>query len=161
MRSRDLVCEEPCPACGTDLALTDDGFRQRKAGRADIQPEVPEPEVQQAAASPMQYQSQQDDGEGDQDKLDEEHHYARDRVPAYLHHGTTLAGAGPIAKNFSIDHRTAEMPLTGICDNCQRNTCGSAGATVGLDRRVRPNHKLRACAAISPSVASSPMWIVT
>jgi len=51
--------------------------------------------------------------------------------------------------------------LTGICDNCQRNTCGSAGATVRLDRPVRPSHKLRACAAISRSLASSPKWIVS
>jgi len=45
------------PACGTTLALTDDGIRQRKSGKADIQPKVPEPEVQQAATSPMHYQS--------------------------------------------------------------------------------------------------------
>ena len=58
MRSRDVgVCEEPCPAWGTTLTVTDDGISQRKSGKADIQPEVPEPEVQQAAASPMHYQS--------------------------------------------------------------------------------------------------------
>jgi hypothetical protein len=46
-----------CPVGGATLTLIDDGIRQSKSGNAETQPEVPEPEVQHAAASPMHYQS--------------------------------------------------------------------------------------------------------
>jgi curved DNA-binding protein CbpA len=64
-----------------ECSLTTSPRRDRlrcQLGKADFQPEVTEPEIQETAACPMHYPGQQDDGKDDQNKPCKEHDDARD-----------------------------------------------------------------------------------
>ena len=66
----------PAPACRA---------RQRRAwlGEADVQGEVPEPQVEYSAAGPVHDERQQDDGQDYHDHPEEEHDDAGDGIPRY------------------------------------------------------------------------------
>jgi hypothetical protein len=86
----------------TCLSMSEEGLHQgaicgrcarrlrRQSGKAGVEPEVPEPEVEHAAACQMHYPGQQDEGKDDQHKPRKEQHNARDGAPGYsLGHGPT------------------------------------------------------------------------
>ena len=54
-----------------------------RSGEADVQIEVPEPETEDSAASPVHDERQQDDGQDYHDHPEEEHDDAGDRIPGY------------------------------------------------------------------------------
>jgi len=54
-----------------------------RSGEADVQAEVPEPQVEYSAASPVHDERQQDDGQDNDDHPEEEHHDAGDGIPGY------------------------------------------------------------------------------
>ena len=77
-----------------------------RSGEADVQVEVPEPEIECAAAGPVHDGRQQDDGQNDNDHPEEEHNDSGNRVPGYgsACHGRQLPGGGPLIPTI---HRAA------------------------------------------------------
>jgi len=63
-----------CYSCGGGWA---------RSGEADVQDEVPEPEVEYSAAGPVHDVRQQDDGQDRGDHPEEEHNDAGDGIPGY------------------------------------------------------------------------------
>ena len=57
------------------------------SGKAELQREVADAEMQQAAPCPMHQRSEADDEKDDQHKPKKKHHYAGDGIAAYLRHG--------------------------------------------------------------------------
>jgi len=92
---------------------------------------------------------------------------ANPQVPGHRAIGLPVSRTSRTALPGNPDRTScASLPspssLKAMCPRDEgKPTCGSPGATVRLDLPVRPSHKLRACAAISRSLASSPRWIVT
>ena len=58
----------------------------RLSGRPDLQPEVPEPDLEQAPAGQVHYPGQQDDDKDDQDNPDNGNHEAREGQSAHCSH---------------------------------------------------------------------------
>src|SRR5215471_5382940 len=67
-----------CVACATS---GDGGWAW--SGEADVQDEVPEPQVEYSAAGPVHDVCQQDDGQDCDDHPEEEHDDAGDGIPGY------------------------------------------------------------------------------
>jgi hypothetical protein len=66
------------------------------SGEADLQDEVPEPQVECSAAGPVHDECQQDDGQNDDHHPEEEHNDGRDRISRYCSgssHDRQLPGA--------------------------------------------------------------------
>ena len=85
--------------CVSSAASCDDRLRHGSArsGEADVQGEVPEPELEYAAAGPVHDESQHDDGQDDDDQPEEEHDNAGDGMPGYRSrssHGRPARAAG-------------------------------------------------------------------
>jgi len=73
------------PAQSGSIAGTP-GVSRGLSGHPDLQPEVPEPEIEQAPAAQVHYPGQQDDDKDDHDDPDHGNHEARDREPAHFSH---------------------------------------------------------------------------
>ena len=56
------------------------------SGHPDLQPEVPEPELEQAPAGQVHYPRQQDDDKDDQDNPDNGNHEAREGKSTHFSH---------------------------------------------------------------------------
>jgi hypothetical protein len=54
-----------------------------RSGEADVQDEVPEPQVECSASGPVHDERQQDDGQDDDDHPEEEHDDAGNGIPGY------------------------------------------------------------------------------
>jgi len=97
--------ELPLPrSCGRPQTRIGPGFRlrtpevsRRLSGHADVQPEVPEPELEQAPAGQVHYPGQQDDDKDDQDNPDKDDHKARERKPAYSCHSRNASRCAGIS----------------------------------------------------------------
>src|SRR6266487_635632 len=73
--------EGPCQRAVIDRTLCDGGWA--RSGEADVQDEVPEPQVEYSAAGPVHDERQQDDGQDYHDHPEEEHDDAGDGIPRY------------------------------------------------------------------------------
>jgi hypothetical protein len=65
------------------ISMTGDGGGSARLGEADVQEEVPEPQVECSAAGPVHDEGQQDDGQDYHDHPEEEHDDAGDGTPGY------------------------------------------------------------------------------
>src|SRR5690242_8543880 len=89
-----------------------DSGRGGESGEADVQVEVPEPQVEYSAAGPVHDERKQDDGQDDNDHPEEEHDDAGDGIPRYTSrssHGlpATRHCAGYSALAYLHAHRAA------------------------------------------------------
>src|SRR5260370_14920209 len=74
------------PALGWGIRHRTPKVSSRLSGHPDLQPEVPEPELEQAPAGQVHDPGQQDDDKDDQDNPDNGNHEAREYKPAYFSH---------------------------------------------------------------------------
>jgi hypothetical protein len=65
------------------ISMTGDDGGSARLGEADVQEEVPEPQVECSAAGPVHDEGQQDDGQDYHDHPEEEHDDAGDGTPGY------------------------------------------------------------------------------
>ena len=72
------------PAPGSGIRHRTPEVSSRLSGHPDLQPEVPEPELEQAPAGQVHYPGQQDDDKDDQDNPDNGNHKAREYKSAYF-----------------------------------------------------------------------------
>jgi len=88
-----------------------------RSGEADVQVEVPEPEVEYSAASPVHDERQQDDGQDYDDHPEEEHDDAGDGIPGYSSrssHGHQLpTNARPIRAGVHRDEVARSWSIGG------------------------------------------------
>jgi hypothetical protein len=108
------------PDCGAATA----GMAYRPAeavrwllGEADVQDEVPEPEVEYSATSPVHDERQQDDGQNDDHQPEEEHDDAGDCISRYASrscHGRQLPAAAQLIRPIlRREWRLARLPCAG------------------------------------------------
>jgi hypothetical protein len=74
------------PAPGSGIRHRTRAVSRRLSRHPDLQPEVPEPELEQATAGQVHDPGQQDDDKDDQDNPDNGNHEARERKPAHFNH---------------------------------------------------------------------------
>src|SRR5215472_7955690 len=75
--------------------------RLDRSGKADVQDEVPDPEVEYSTAGPVDDKRQQDDSQEDDDHPEEQHDDTGDGVPCYVcgsSHGRQLPAAARIIR---------------------------------------------------------------
>src|SRR5215472_14870751 len=136
-------------SCATSSDSSDGGWA--RPGEADVQDEMPEPEVEYSAVGPVHEECQQHDGQDYDDHPEEEHDDAGDGIPGYSSrssHGHQLpTAARPIRRVFRQG-----WPLIG------RAGSRPAGPGVGSRRRsprspaldeVRPEDDLPTIAAVT------------
>src|SRR5207247_6511732 len=87
-----------------------------RSGEADVQNEVPEPQVEYSAASPVHDERQQDDGQDYDDHPEEEHDDAGDGIPRYSSrssHGHQLPTDARLIRRCYLRRRWTLVDLGG------------------------------------------------
>src|SRR5215469_16921868 len=81
--------------------------RQRRAGsgEADVQVEVPEPQVEYSAAGPVHDERKQDDGHDYHDHPEEEHDDAGDGIPRYSSRSSHGRQLPTVVRSIRLVHR--------------------------------------------------------
>jgi hypothetical protein len=115
VKDRNLGARENrrCVACAPSC----DAGRARSL-EADVQDEVPQPQVEYSAAGPVHDERQQDDGQDGDDHPEEEHHNAGNGIPGHSSRSTSHGRQLPAAARFirreirvSLDaHRQRRRP---------------------------------------------------
>ncbi len=86
---------------GGDVGSARHGQVVARSGEADVQGEVPDPQVEYSAAGPVHDERQQDDGQDYDDHPEEEHDDAGDGIPGYssrFSHGHLLPTAARLIR---------------------------------------------------------------
>ena len=109
--------------------------RRARSGEADVQVEVPEPQVEYTAAGPVHDERQEDDGQDYHDHPEEEHDDAGDGIPRYSSRSSHGCPLPATARFIQVIRRICSRPVRPCEDGRGRRDRAVVGMELAAEGR--------------------------